>query len=197
MPEAPTRSDRRRTETRRRLLEAAGELFSEKGVGNTRIGEITERADVAAGSFYNHFDDKDALVESLLAGIAEAQGRDVDEATAQIQDPAEVVAFAHRHFIRLAGEDPSFGQLILRLNASHGLLREILGPRAVRDIRSGIETGRFSVADPVAASFSTGGALLGTISGIVEGVLDSSAADMHVEAVLRMLGVPGDEATGL
>jgi AcrR family transcriptional regulator len=190
----PTRHDRRKAETRARLLAAARELFAEQGVGATRTGEITERADVAAGSFYNHFEDKDEIVETLLRDIAESQGRLVDELTASIDDAAEVVSCAHRHFVRLAGEDKVFGQLAIRLDASHRLMTEALGHRAARDIRAGIDAGRFTVPDEVAAIFQTGGALLGTIRGVVEGALGENADEVHAAGVLRMLGVDGAEA---
>ena len=97
----------------------------------------------------------------LLAEIAEEQGRLVDELTAEIEDPAAVVAFAHRHFVRLAAADPGFGQLAIRLDASHRLMHQALGPRAHRDIQAGIDSGRFAVEDVAAAVYITGGALLG------------------------------------
>jgi AcrR family transcriptional regulator len=190
----PTRHDRRKAETRARLLAAARELFAEQGVGATRTGEITERADVAAGSFYNHFEDKDEIVEVLLRDIAESQGALMDEVTASIEDAAEVIACAHRHFVRLAAEDKVFGQLAIRLDASHRLMTEALGPRAIRDIKRGIDSGRFTVKDEVAAVFPTGGALLGTIRGVVEGALGEGADEVHAAGVLRMLGVDGAEA---
>lgn len=193
-PKPPTRTDRRRAETRARLLNAARDLFAEQGVGATRTGEITERADVAAGSFYNHFEDKDAIVHTLLAEIAEEQGRVVDELTADIDDPAAVVSFAHRHFVRLAAEDPGFGQLAIRLDASHRLMREALGPRAVRDVQAGIESGRFDVESVDAAVRMTGGALLGTIAGVVEGTLGQDADVVHATGVLRMLGLTRAQA---
>lgn len=193
-PVTESRSERRRAQTRASLLSAAAELFAEKGVGDTRISEITDRADVAAGSFYNHFEDKDGIVQALLADLAAAHGEQVDRETAEFEDPAEVVAHAHGHFIQVVLEDPTFGQLMLQLNASHGLIWEILGPRALRDIESGVNAGRFDVEDPVAASFSSGGALMGTVSGIADGVLNESAARPHIESVLRMLGVPADDA---
>jgi len=191
---APNRTDRRRAETRARLLAAARELFAEQGVGATRTGEITERADVAAGSFYNHFADKNEIVEALLAEIAEEQGALVDELTREIEDPAAVVAYAHRHFVRLADSDPGFGQLVVRLDASHRLLSQALGPRALRDIQAGIDAGRFDVDDAGAAVYSTGGALLGTISGIVDEALGADADEVHATAVLRMLGLSRAQA---
>ncbi|MCB0864572.1 MAG: helix-turn-helix transcriptional regulator [Solirubrobacterales bacterium] len=190
----PNRGDRRRAATRARLLDAARELFAEKGVGATRLGEITERADVAAGSLYNHFADKDEIVDTLLHEISDGQGAIVDELTADIDDPAAVVAFAHRHFVRLAAADPSFGALAIRLDASHRLMQQTLGPRALRDIDAGVRTGRFKVDDPVAALHFTGGALLGTIAGIVDGRLGADADVFHAESVLRALGVSAAQA---
>lgn len=193
-PQPANRTDRRRAETRRRLLAAARELFAEQGVGATRTGEITERADVAAGSLYNHFADKDEIVEALLREIAEEQGAFLDEVTAEIDDPAAVVSFAHRHFVRLARTDPGFGGLAIRLDASHRLMTEALGHRAARDIDRGIESGRFHIEDRDAAVFATGGALLGTIRGVVDGALGERADETHAAFVLRMLGVEPGEA---
>jgi len=193
---APTvsRTDRRRADTRARLLAAARELFAEQGVGATRTGEITERADVAAGSLYNHFADKDEIVKALLGEIAEEQGALVDELTRELDDPAAVVAYAHRHFVRLAAADPGFGQLVVRLDASHRLLSQTLGPRAVRDVQAGIDSGRFDVDDAGAAVYATGGALLGTITGVVDGALGDGADVAHAAAVLRMLGLSRAQA---
>jgi AcrR family transcriptional regulator len=190
----PTRADRRRERTHRRLLAAALELFAEQGVAETRIGQITERADVAAGSFYNHFTDKDEIVEAVLSEMTEKQGALVDELTAEIEDPAAVVAYAHRHFVRLAMTDPTFGRLVIRFDALHRLLQEALAPRALRDIQRGIDSGRFKVENLPSALFTTGGALLGTLIGVAEGILGDRADEVHAAAILRMLGVASDDA---
>jgi AcrR family transcriptional regulator len=191
---SPSRADRRRAETRARLLGAARELFAEKGVGATRTGEITERADVAAGSLYNHFTGKDEVVEVVMAELTEAQGRVVDEKTRELEDPAEVVAYAHRHFVRLAAGDPTFGELVIRLDASHRLMAEALGPRALRDIQRGLDDGRFVFDSAEAAVSFTGGALLGTMRGVVDGVLGGDADEIHAAAVLRALGLSRADA---
>jgi AcrR family transcriptional regulator len=190
----PNRTGRRRAETRARLLGAARQLFAEKGVGATRLGEISERADVATGSLYNHFADKEEIVLTVLAETAEEQGRLVDELTAEIDDPAAVVAFAHRHFVRLAAAEPNFGPLVIRLDASHGLMQQALGPRALRDIQAGIDSGRFEVDDALGAVYITGGALLGAITGVLDHEVGDDFDQVHAEAVLRMLGLSCAEA---
>ncbi len=48
------------------LLEAAFELFSEKGVGDTSISDITSRSGVAKGTFYLYFKDKFDIRNKLI-----------------------------------------------------------------------------------------------------------------------------------
>ena len=129
----------------------------------------------------------------MLTDVSEAQGALVDRLTADIDDPAEVVAYAHRHFVDLAAEDPSFAQLVVRLNASHQLLAATLGPRALRDVQRGIDEGRFRAEDVSLAVHATGGALIGTMQGVLDGTLGLRHPS-STSSVLRMLGVDPDEA---
>jgi AcrR family transcriptional regulator len=55
--------------TRQKLLEAARAVFAEKGLDLTRIGEITDRADVGKGTFYYHFKSKDQLIGELIKSV--------------------------------------------------------------------------------------------------------------------------------
>lgn len=47
------------------LLDAASDLFVEKGVGGTSIDDIAERAGVAKGTFYHYFQDRAAMLSAL------------------------------------------------------------------------------------------------------------------------------------
>src|SRR5208283_3669732 len=58
----PTRSDRRMVRNRKALLNAAEKLIAEKGLEHVTIDEIAETADLAKGTFYNYFDDKNEIV---------------------------------------------------------------------------------------------------------------------------------------
>src|SRR5919198_6613 len=108
----PDRHARRREATRGKLIEATKTLIARQGVDNTRIQEITEEADVGFGSFYNHFPSKEAIVEAVLADTIAAQGAAIDAITARLEDPAEVIAAAHRYFVRLARIDPDWAWLL-------------------------------------------------------------------------------------
>lgn len=175
-------------------MASARTLFARQGVDATTINEITEGADVGFGSFYNHFSGKDDIVEAVLAETAAAQAAEIDEATADLEDPAEIVAAAHRIFMRHAAREPEWGWLLLRLDLTHNVMVRALGPFASRDLRAGIEAGRFQVGDETLALYAAGGALLAAMRAVLDGNVGPDADIHHAESVLRALGVPADEA---
>ena len=65
-PPRLSRRERRKIATREALITAAQEVIAVKGVYLTVIEEITERADVAKGSFYQYFRNRDDLLDVLL-----------------------------------------------------------------------------------------------------------------------------------
>jgi AcrR family transcriptional regulator len=193
-PPARDRHARRRERTRTRLLEAAKTLFARQGVENTRINEITEEADVGFGSFYNHFDSKEAIVETVLTETISAQGAAIDALTAALEDPAEVIAAAHRHFVRRARKDPQWAWLLVRLDVSHDVVLAGLGPYARRDLRRGLKSGRLAVANEEVALVASGGALLAVMRAVLDGRAPKDADIDHAQGILRLLGLPPDEA---
>ncbi|EHN12911.1 Transcriptional regulator TetR family [Patulibacter medicamentivorans] len=194
MADAPDRHARRREATRAKLVAATRTLIARQGADSTRIQEITDEADVGFGSFYNHFESKDAIVEAVLAETIAAQAAAIDALTAAIDDPAEVVAAAHRSFVRRARSDPDWGWLLLRLDMSHGVLRASLGPYAQSDLRVGVASGRLQVPDETIALYAMGGALLAVMRLVLDGAAPPDADVHHAEGVLRLLGLDRDEA---
>ena len=60
--------DPRVRRTRGLLQEALSGLLEEKEFGRISIGEIAERATLSRATFYDHYADKDALLECMVAG---------------------------------------------------------------------------------------------------------------------------------
>ncbi len=56
--EGTNRRERKKAETRMRIIEAAATLFQRNGYQGTSIEDITEMADVAPRTFYSYFDAK-------------------------------------------------------------------------------------------------------------------------------------------
>lgn len=53
----------------KRILEAAAQLFSEKGFPEVSFDQIASEADVARRTLYNHFQDKESLFKTLCEPI--------------------------------------------------------------------------------------------------------------------------------
>lgn len=65
--------------TRQRILDAAAELFTERGVHGASLEQIAERAGYTRGALYGNFGDKHELVRSLLEQRTEREAAAVRE----------------------------------------------------------------------------------------------------------------------
>lgn len=163
------RTLRRRQQTRARLLEAALRLFAARGVEGVSINEITEAADLGFGTFYNYFESKEAVHAALQEMLFGRLARLFDLVLAQESDPAAIVSHSIRYVILYAGHEPLWARLLIQASANGELLNQHLGQHLFRDIRKGLDSGRFSSADPLVTFFAVGGTVLTAISAILLG----------------------------
>ncbi|CAN7301509.1 TetR/AcrR family transcriptional regulator [Terrabacter sp. LjRoot27] len=71
-PSTTPRITARRQATRDRVLEAASEVFAERGFHGATVEDICERAGFTRGAFYSNFSSKDDLVVELSRRHSEA-----------------------------------------------------------------------------------------------------------------------------
>jgi AcrR family transcriptional regulator len=189
------RLDRRKQRTRAALIQSA-QGFIARGKLNVPVLEITQAADVGMGSFYNHFDSKEELFEAAVADVLDNHGALLDQLTASIEDPAETFASSFRLTGRLFRRRPQESQILLVNGLSLIWSERGLGPRALRDIELATAAGRFTVDDLKLAVAVAAGALLGLGKLLQEEPArdDAAAADRVAEDVLRLFGVPAEEA---
>lgn len=128
------------------------------------INEITEAADVGFGSFYNHFESKEAIYEAVTEWVFEEFADALDRLVGDMADPAEVVSVSVRHTIMRAQREPVWGQFLIREGYSARVLERGLGQRLLRDINKGIASGRFKREDALMSFISVGGTILASIS---------------------------------
>ena len=190
----PGRVERRRARVRQRILEVTEELTRARGVDGVTLEDITEAADVARRTFYHYFESKHAALVPITRELTRALNRRIDRVVADIDDPAEVVSVALRHTLRSMPEDPLVAWFIFRSGLPQQRLREGIGESGYRDVSRGVESGRFSVGNVKAAAALLSGAVIGALAGRLEGRLTDADLDDAVEYVLRLLGVPGEEA---
>ena len=190
-----TRLDRRKARTRRALLDAARAIAAERDTGEVSIQEITDRADVGFGSFYNHFTTKAELFDAAVAEVLEEHGRLLDQASAGVEDPAEVFAVGVRTTAHLAEHHRVIAQVLVRAGLAYLTSSEGLAPRAARDIERAAAAGRFDVATPFLGVVTTTGCLLAYLHVRLQAPerLGHESVDELVERLLRMMGMsPAD-----
>ena len=191
---AETRSDRRRARTRAALIEAARLVFAEHGVEGATIQQITDTADVAKGSFYNHFESREEIQRAVAAEALEALGAALDREVEQKEpDPARVIAASLACTLRTCIEDPALGGFLLR----DGDLLELggaIGRRGRRDLLRGRRSGRFHIEDVDTLMTALGGAGQALLRKRLRGELPAASERRFVALALRMLGVAPDEA---
>lgn len=65
------RIERKKKETRQKIIEVALDLFQRQGFNNTTMEQIACEADIARKTLYNHFPVKEAIIDEYVKGISD------------------------------------------------------------------------------------------------------------------------------
>jgi len=196
----PKRSDRRTIRNRKALLKAAEKIIAEKGFERVTIDEITETADLAKGTFYNYFDDKNQVAKELAFSIRQEIEAEVGVAQTGIDDPAARLAAGMCVFLRSAVTAPTRAAVVAQMYGQW-LRAEATGNLGLRkDLEHGYRVGRFSTADLPSAVVMTIGVVQAGITRALELSERNSLRKLTLALsglVLRALGVKWNEAQGI
>ena len=117
------RTQERAVRTRRRLKEAALDVFCEKSVDAATIEEITQKADLGKGTLYQHFGDKEEIVVTLVEEAVDhliGRIRAYDSAPDTMEEMLEHLLNAHYEFSIDAREEFLLlfqGKILLKLES--------------------------------------------------------------------------------
>lgn len=142
----------KRARTRDAIIVAAIDLIRQRTDAQPpTIDEFIVAAGVARGTFYNHFDTKEDLLQAASAHVADAIDDLITPRIEGVEDPAQRICIATQEFIRLCRERPEWGWVLVqtapRVAWSEGMREGVL-----TDIRAGVKRGTFVVPSIQAAS---------------------------------------------
>jgi len=80
------RTERKKKETRQKIVNVAMDLFQRQGFNNTTMEQIAEEADIARKTLYNHFPVKDAIVDEYVRGISKESNQQILETLPNFPD---------------------------------------------------------------------------------------------------------------
>jgi AcrR family transcriptional regulator len=151
---ATSRLSRKRARTRRELVAAAEKLVASRGLDALSIDEITSAADVAKGTFYTHFQDKDDLANAMSRQIRADLESAIEVLNRQVTDPAVRMANGLSTMMHFAITQPVRARALMRLlpgavNPDTPINEGLRG-----DIDAGIASGAFRVVSMSSAIVS-------------------------------------------
>ncbi|MFZ0718467.1 TetR/AcrR family transcriptional regulator, partial [Mycobacterium sp.] len=140
-----SRTARRQAKTRVDLIKAAREIIAERGLEGLRVSDVTQRADVAFGTFYNQFKTKDDIIEAVVAETLVGLANSIDSPA--FADPAEAHAASTLAIVRIAYQDPDLARLLVNLSQAEARFERIIRPQAGALLERGVAEGVFAIDD--------------------------------------------------
>jgi len=182
-----------------RVSAAAMRLFAQRGATEVSMSDLAAEARVARGTLYRNIGSTERLYTRLIETMAPRLHSQIASGLDQIgaTDPAVRLASALRLLVRLASDEPVTGKFLVRFGLSDESLNALLSGPPMRDIESGIASGRYQISpgSTLAAASLISGATVSAMRMATEGHLGwRDAGSSTAELVLRALGVPGPEA---
>ena len=182
------------TNKRPAIIQAALELFSERGIDGTTTREIAARAGITEGAIYRHFPSKDALAGGIFVDCMDRLLEQLQAAAAAEGTHQERLCRTACAFLAFAGENPeAYGYIM----AAHQVnLAELASRRAkpkdvfAEIIADGITAGEFREMDVQLATALVVGMCIRTIFFWDSGLLVMSKEDVHAgvcDAARRVL----------
>ncbi len=179
----------KRKVTRRALLEAARDLVFEKGHDRISVQEITSRARVATGTYYNYFQSKQDIFVAVAEDIRAQLADDLESTRASIKDPAMLVTMTLRYYFQQAVDNQEWRDFTRCTGLTDMLLLQP-ADQAVEDITRGVKGGRFRVDDIHFTQELIAGMTTHVIHTIERGQAGRNAIDYTIRSILQMLGLP-------
>ena len=112
MTEPTTRRAEYAAATRRALIEAATELFTDRGFAATSIEDVVQKARVTRGALYHHFTNKADLFLAVFEELEQRLMDDVSRAAYSGADPWELLTKGTNAFLD-ACLDPPIQRIVL------------------------------------------------------------------------------------
>ncbi|MFD1542445.1 TetR/AcrR family transcriptional regulator [Nonomuraea guangzhouensis] len=104
-----TRRERKKLQTRQLLVDTALRLFAEQGYEQTTIAQITQAADVAKKTFFNHFPTKEDVLFADTGQYVQAAVEVIGERAPEAPVSDVLLEIYERVFARRLAEEPIAG----------------------------------------------------------------------------------------
>jgi AcrR family transcriptional regulator len=174
---------------RRALLEAARHLVFEKGHDRISIQEITGRAGLATGTFYNYFESKQDVFLAVSEDMRRELSEELEEVRGKIKDPAMRVATTLKYYFYQAADNQEWREFT-RCAGLGNLSLQQNERQCTEDIERGVKAGRFRVDDIHFTRTLVCGMVSHVNLSIRQGTVGRHSIEFAIRSILQMLGLP-------
>lgn len=145
-------------ETKRKLLEAAEQVFSRVGYADASISRITDTAGVGQGTFYLYFDSKLQIFNELVEDLNHRVRLAMSEASAATESRLDSERAGFRAFFQFTADHPALYRVIREAEfVSPGALRlhyTRIVEGYIAGLRAAGQAGEISDIDPTVAAWA-------------------------------------------
>jgi AcrR family transcriptional regulator len=138
---ATGKRERTKAANREAILVAARRVFSTIGYGAASVRDVVRETDLATGTFYNYFPDKESVLRALVDEITDEARARVHEARMAATTLEGFVSGGFRAYFELLAEDPDTVALMRR---NSGTIRAMFDEPAlgagIEELRADLET---------------------------------------------------------
>lgn len=106
-------------ERKQGIINAALQLFSERGFYITTIPDIAQKVGMSVGNFYNYFNSKDVLAKELIIYISEYLGQSIREINEEDISTEQKIHKIVSMYFAMAQEKPEMIEYFLRVYLSN------------------------------------------------------------------------------
>jgi AcrR family transcriptional regulator len=157
----------KRERMRMRLVESALLVFSEKGVDAAVIDDVIIQAEVSRGTFYNYFRTNEELMAAVLLEVGNELLQLVEDTVSQCKEPAQRMATALRMVLHTTRRYPLMGRFASRVGIEQAVQNSLAMLYLPRDLKQGMDEGRFQLSDPLIGLDLISGAMRAAIYAMV------------------------------
>jgi AcrR family transcriptional regulator len=149
---------KRGLDTRRRLLDAAEQVFGAHGYHDASVVRLAELAGVAAGTFYLYFDSKKAIFDELVRDLNRRVRHAMKEGSSKGANRVEAELLGFDAYFRFTSEHPALYRIIRQAEfVSPEMLRyhyDRLSAGYVDALRAAVDAGEIAKLDPAVAAWA-------------------------------------------
>ena len=161
-------------ERKDQIIDAASEVFTEKGFQKARMDDIAEKSGLSKGALYWYFKSKDDIVIGIFDRIFSREARDLetlvssaDTASDRLLQYTERITQDVKRLLRFAPITYEFLSLAFRNRYLQKAFKHYLKEHMdilVPIIQEGIDSGEFRAVDPEEAAIAVGAIFEGTLA---------------------------------